>query len=328
MRNIGSNATAATTILNNLSSQSPAVAIKAVGGELTSTVLSNSVNSPSTIYFTESGIMLAGYLVAEGLSTNQRKVIDHLGSVVTVQDNADTANTGIQFDGTIVTINANGSDGEIHLVSDSGVFIGSGTTNAVATQSWVTAAINTAASEGGYILPTAATNTKGGIKVDGTIFTVNSQTEKIALTGYSVASGTSGAITIGGTSSSRPINIGTSSSGTISFSAGHVQWGSSDLVTEYSLSNKGYITAATMPVASTNATGGIKVDGTTTTMDNGVLKINGLTMSGGSVSINGTTAALPATTYLGSGRTNSDTLVTKSYVDTAVQSAGSTLTWS
>lgn len=326
MRNIGSNATAATTILNNLSSQSPAVAIKAVGGTLSDTVLENSVNSPSTIYFTESGIMLAGYLVAEGLSNNQRKVIDHLGSVVTVQDNADTANTGIDFDGTVITINANGSDGEIHLVSDSGVFIGSGTTNVVATQSWVTSAINAAAAQGGYTLPTAATNTKGGIKVDGTIFTVNSSTEKIALTGYSVASGTSGAITIGGTSSARPVNIATNANGTISFSAGHVQWGSSDLVTEYSLSNKGYIT--TVPVASTSTTGGIKVDGTTTTMQSGVLKINGLQMSNGSVSINGTTAALPATTYLGSGRTTSDTLVTKSYVDTAVQSAGSTLTWS
>jgi len=95
MRNIGNNPTAASTILSNLSTNKPAVSIRAIGGGLTNTVLSNSVDNPSTIYFTESGIMLAGYLVAEGLSTNQRKVIDHLGNVITVSDNAATTSTGI-----------------------------------------------------------------------------------------------------------------------------------------------------------------------------------------------------------------------------------------
>ena len=203
MRNIGNNPTAASTILSNLSTNKPAVSIRAIGGGLTNTVLSNSVDNPSTIYFTESGIMLAGYLVAEGLSTNQRKVIDHLGNVITVSDNAATTSTGIQFNGTNVTILADNTDGEIHLVSNSGVFVGSNSTSAnlVATQSWVTNAINDAAAQGGYTLPTAATNTKGGIKVDGTTFTVNSS-DQITLTGYSVTSGNNNVrnITISGTS--------------------------------------------------------------------------------------------------------------------------------
>lgn len=176
MRNIGNNPSSASTVLGNLSTSKPAVSIKAIGGELSNTVLSNSVDNPSTIYFTESGIMLAGYLVAEGLSTNQRKVIDHLGDVITVSSNAATNDTGIGFSGTNVTILANNTDGEIHLVSNSGVFVGSSSTSAnlVATQSWVTNAINDAAAQGGYTLPTASTTTKGGIKVDGTTFTVNS----------------------------------------------------------------------------------------------------------------------------------------------------------
>jgi hypothetical protein len=231
---------------------------------------------------------------------------------------------GVKVDGTTITISGSGVitsvlptastsilggvkvDGTTITINGSGVISGASTLSAATTSTLGGVIVPTVATSGLTVdvsgnlsLATASTTQLGGVLVDGTTITISSGVIKANYTNYTLPAASSSAL--GGVIVPIAATSGlTNSSGTIGLAtAGTTQLGGVKIDgTSITINGSGVISASSsysLPTASTTTLGGVKVDGSSVTITGGVISATVAALTyGARTTASTTTASLTA----------------------------------